>query len=208
VISLQRNLLMISGKLMRRLFRLAIASVALLSIVSCDDSENITANSNHAKNLSTAEAFIDAFYSFDRSRLESFLSFAEESIPSIAYYQGWAEGGNYEIVNRRPCAEKKSNVIRCAITVEDDPMLALGIDFKVTDTFEISFENGEIRSVETSSDDMQVYYDAAEWVRKEFPELVEEPCQGFFDGGPTPGDCARAMAEGYRKFSASDDFPE
>jgi hypothetical protein len=208
VIPLQRSLLMISGKIMRRLFRLAIVSVALFSVVSCDDSQNTTADSNHATILSTAEALIDAFYSFDRSRLESFLSFAEESIPSIAYYQGWAEGGNYKIVNRRPCEEKGANVIRCAITVEDDPMLALGIDFKVTDTFEISFENGEIKSVETSSDDMQVYYDAAEWVRKELPELVEEPCQGFFAGGPTPGDCARAMAEGYRRFSASDDFPE
>ena len=87
-------------------------------------------------------------------------------------------------------------------------MLALGIDFNVTDTFEISFENGEIKSVETSSDDMQVYYDAAEWVKRELPELVDIPCQGFFDGGPTPGDCARAMAEGYRRFAASDDFPE
>jgi hypothetical protein len=193
---------------MHSILRLAVVSVALFTIVSCDDAENTTADSNHAANLSAAEAFIDAFYSFDRSRLESFFSFAEESIPSIAYYQGWAEGGNYEIVNRRPCEEKGANIIRCAITVEDDPMLALGIDFKVTDTFEISFENGEIKSVETSSDDMQVYYDAAEWVRKELPELVEEPCQGFFAGAPTPGDCARAMTEGYRRYAASVDFPD
>jgi hypothetical protein len=191
---------------MNAFLRLAVVSVALITVVSCDESENTTADSNDAANLSTAEAFIDAFYSFDRSNLESFLSLAEESTPSIAYYQGWAEGGNYKIVNRRPCEEKESNVVSCAITVEDDPMLALGIDFKVTDTFEISFENGEIRSVETSSDDMQVYYDAAEWVRRELPELVEEPCQGFFAGGPTPGDCAQAMAEGYRRFAASDDF--
>ena len=193
---------------MQRLLRLAVAFVAIITIISCYDSENTTADSNHAANISTAEAFIDAFYSFDRSSLASFLSLAEESIPSIAYYQGWAEGGNYKIVNRRPCEEKESNIIRCAITVEDDPMLALGIDFKVTDTFEISFQNGEIKSVETSSDDMQVYYDAGEWVRRELPELVENPCQGFFAGGPTPGDCARAMAEGYRRFAASDDFPE
>ena len=193
---------------MHRLLRLAVVSAALFTVASCDDSENTTADSNHAANLSAAEAFIDAFYSFDRSSLESFLSSAEESIPSIAYYQGWAAGGNYLIVNRRPCEEKESNVVRCAITVEDDPMLALGIDFKVTDTFEVSFENGEIRSVETSSDDMQVYYDAAEWVKRELPELVDIPCQGFFDGGPTPGDCARAMAEGYRRFAASDDFPK
>jgi hypothetical protein len=193
---------------MHRLLRLAFASVAIITTVSCDDSESTLAESNFAENISTAEALIDAFYSFDRGSLESFLPLAAESIPSIVYYQGWAEGGNYKIVNRRPCEEKGSNVISCAITVEDDPMLALGIDFKVTDTFEISFQNGEIKSVETSSDDMQVYYDAAEWVRRELPELVEKPCQGFFAGGPTPGDCARAMAEGYRRFAASDDFPE
>jgi len=193
---------------MHRLLRLAVVSVALFSVVSCDDSENTKADPNHAANIATAETFIDAFYSFERSRLESLLPFAEESIPSIVYYQGWAEGGNYEIVNRRACEEKALNVVRCAITVEDDPMLALGIDFKVTDTFELSFENGEIKSVETSSDDLQVYHDAAKWVRNELPELVEEPCQGFFAGGPTPGDCVRAMAEGYRRFAASDDFPE
>ena len=86
-------------------------------------------------------------------------------------------------------------------------MLALGIDFNVTDTFEISFKNSKIVSVETSSNDLPVYYDARDWVLKELPELVEEPCKGYFDGGPTPGDCARAMAEGYKKFAASDGFP-
>jgi hypothetical protein len=190
------------------MFARIVVSVALLAIVGCDESKNTPENSDRSANLSTAEAFIDAFYSFDKSRLETFLTFAEESVPSIVYYQGWADGGNYEIVKRRPCKEKTLNVISCAITVADDPMLALGIDFKVTDTFEISFENGEITSVETSSDDMQVYYDADEWVRREQPELIEEPCRGFFAGGPTPGDCARAMTEGYRRFAASDDFPE
>ncbi len=187
--------------------KLAAVSVLLVSVFGCNQPENTTADLNYTEKLQTAEAFIDAFYSFDSSRLRSFLTFAEESAASITYYQGWAEGGNYEIVNRRSCEVKSADIISCSITVADDPMLALGIDFKVTDTFEITFENGEIISVETSSDDLQVYYDAAEWVRKELPELVEEPCQGFFDGGPTPADCARAMAEGYRRFAASDDFP-
>ena len=188
--------------------KLVVMSVALFGVSSCSNSENTTADLDHAEHILSAEAFIDAFYSFDSGNLKSFLTFAEESAPSILYYQGWAEGGNYEIVNRRPCEVKASNIISCSITVADDPMLALGIDFYVTDTFEISFENSEIKSVETSSDDLQVYYDAAEWVKRELPELVDIPCQGFFDGGPTPGDCARAMAEGYKRFAASDDFPE
>jgi len=62
--------------------------------------------------------------------------------------------------------------------------------------------------VETSSNDMQVYYDAYDWVRENLPELVREPCQGYFDGGPTPADCARVMALGYARFAASSDFPQ
>jgi hypothetical protein len=46
-------------------------------------------------NISTAENLIDAFYSFDASRLEATLEHAEDSAPSILYYQGWAEGGNW-----------------------------------------------------------------------------------------------------------------
>ncbi len=86
-------------------------------------------------------------------------------------------------------------------------MLALGIDFHVTDTFTITFANNNIASVETSSNDLPLYFEAADWVRKELPDLIREPCQGFFDGGATPGECARAMAEGYTRFAASDDFP-
>ena len=162
----------------------------------------------HSRQLVAAEGLIDAFYSFDADHLASLLSSAEESIPFIVYYQGWAEGGNYQIVERKPCQDKGSNNIVCSITVRDDPMLALGIDFNVTDTFHVSFVEGEISSVKTSSDDLQVYKDAADWVRRELPELILKPCAGFFAGGTTPADCARAMTEGYSKFAASKDFPE
>jgi len=40
------------------------------------------------KNILVAEAFIDAFYSFDRTRLDSFLVRAESSKPKILYYPG------------------------------------------------------------------------------------------------------------------------
>ena len=95
-----------------------------------------------------------------------------------------------------------------SITVQDDLMLALGIDFNVTDTFALSFAEGEIASVETSSNDLQVFWDAREWVNEAHPELIRIPCRGMFDGGPTPGACSRAMVEGYAKFAASTDFPE
>lgn len=184
-------------------------SIALvLALGACDQSDQQATPNNADAILPIAEALIDTFYSFNPIALEAALASAEDSIAAIAYYQGWAEGGNYEIVERMPCVLKAANVASCSITVKDDPMLALGIDFFVTDTFEISFVDSAIVAVATSSNDLQVYYDARDWVLREMPELVEVPCQGYFDGGPTPGDCARAMAEGYALFAASDDFPE
>ena len=47
--------------------------------------------------LPIAESLIDDFYSFDSMRLEEALASAEDSKESLLYYQGWAEGGNYEI---------------------------------------------------------------------------------------------------------------
>jgi hypothetical protein len=179
---------------------------ALVFIVSaCSESNDLQ---NGKETLAKAESFIDAFYSFDPVELRTFLLEAEGSAPSIIYYQGWAKGGNYKLLNRKPCERSNLSSVKCSITVEDDPILALGIDFKVTDTFHISFSNGEISAVKASSDDPQIYYDAESWVRANLSNLIEVPCRGFFDGGPTPGDCARAMAEGYAQFAASDDFPE
>ena len=152
-------------------------------------------------------SLIDDFYSFDSVRLEQALARAEDSKEPLLYYQGWAKGGNYEIVERRHCAVKSSNIVSCPITVKDDPMLALAVDFFVTDTFEIAFEEGRVTSVETSSNDIPIYYQARDWVRSNMPELIAQPCEGFFAGGPTPGDCAQAMAEGYRRFAASDAYP-
>ena len=64
----------------------------------------------------------------------------------------------------------------------------------------------EITAVETSSNDLPVCYEAFEWVSSTMPELIEKPCEGYFDGGSTPGDCARAVTEGYALFAAGDDF--
>jgi len=153
--------------------------------------------------VSTAEAFIDAFYSYDAVRLDAALVNAKDSAPSILYYQGWAEGGNYEIIERMPCVTEDAELIRCSITVKDDLVVALDTGFYVTDTFSLSFVDGEIVGVETSSNDSQEYYDARDWVREYRPELIEEPCRGYFDGGPTPGKCVQAMLQGYKEYVAA-----
>jgi hypothetical protein len=72
-----------------------------------------------------AEAFIDAFYSFDRNLLEPKLAKAPDSAGTILFYQGFAQGGNYKIIERQSCKTINSTQVSCSITVEDDPMLAL-----------------------------------------------------------------------------------
>ena len=189
---------------MRRLLKVIFLVAGLQACASTDNSLSLA---DTEALLPIAESLIDDFYSFDSVRLEEALASAEDSKESLLYYQGWAEGGNYEIVERERCAVKSSNIVSCPITVKDDPMLALAVDFFVTDTFEIAFEDGRVASVETSSNDLPVYYQARDWVLSNMPELIVEPCEGFFAGGSTPGECAQAMAEGYMKFAASDAYP-
>ena len=159
-------------------------------------------------NLQTAERFIDAFYSFAPDRLAPLLAQAPESAAKILYYQGWAEGGNYKIVDRAPCVATSGTAINCPVTVQDDPVVALKTGFNVTDTFSLTFTNSAITAVDTSSNDQPVYFKAREWVAATMPEVMSGPCKGLNDGsGTTPGDCARAMTAGYAAFAASPDFP-
>jgi len=189
-----------------------LAAILLLSACSVNTAQENSSlgaadTTMQRANALLAEAFISAFYSFDRQLLEETLVYAEQSKPSIVYYQGWARGGHYEIVNRMPCNVLAEGLFDCSVTVKDDHMKALAIDFNVTDTFKISIENGAVTQVVTRSNDLPVYREAAKWVRRMLPDLVAEPCQGFFNGGPTPDKCAAAMAAGYAKFAASSDFP-
>jgi hypothetical protein len=185
------------------IFRIFIAAGIALSLFACENSVDSDDQQSSGQNVAVAEAFIDAFYSFDPDPLMVAMTSAEESIPSILFYQGWAEGGNYQIVKRKPCRPDQDRTISCSITVKDDLIGALGIGFDVTDTFHLTFFKDQIVSVTTSSDDPQAYHDAKGWVEKNRPELIEQPCMGFFDGGPTPGECVRAMVQGYHEFAAS-----
>ena len=151
-------------------------------------------------NLQTAEAMLDAFYSFDAEELGSYLEKAGESAQGILSYQAWAEGGNYKVVNRPGCYEESETLAVCPVTVQDDPVLALEVDFNVTDTFHVTFENGDIVNVDTSSNDQPIYYEARVWIAENLPEVAEGPCKRTDGRRDTPGDCARAMTDGYKQF--------
>lgn len=172
-------------------------------IVSCNSVTNTGDKSNHRSNMDIANEFIDAFYSFNRDTLLSILAHAQESQPGILYYQKWAECGNYQIIKRYDCVVKNDSVVLCPVTVKDDLIAALGIDFNVTDTFHLTILNDQIRMVKTSSNDPEMYYQAKEWVKQNRPELIEEPCLGIWEGGPTPCECVKAMIKGFAEFKAN-----
>jgi len=156
-----------------------------------------------AENLETAEAMIDAFYSFDSARLEPILSQAGDSAAGILGYQAWAEGGNYIVLNRPGCASEDgtANKIACPVTVQDDPVQALETGFDVTDTFHLAFEDGVLVNVDTSSNDQPIYHDARVWVAENMPEVMEGPCvRDQYGARVTAVDCARAMTAGYAKY--------
>jgi hypothetical protein len=178
--------------------------IILLLLSSCKNAFRPVASLIQTNNVFVANQFVDAFYSFNRDSLASILSNAIESQPEILYYQKWAECGNYKIINRHDCIEKNDSLILCPITVKDDLISALKIDFNVTDTFHLTIIEGQIRSVQTSSNDPDMYHKAKEWIKKNHPELIEEPCKGIWEGGPTPCECVKAMVKGFTEFISNE----
>jgi hypothetical protein len=80
-------------------------------------------------------------------------------------------------LNRADCEEKNDSLVICSVTVKDDLMSALQLDLNVTDTFNIIIKDKKIRSVQTSSNDPDVYYEAKDWIKQNRPELIEKPCE-------------------------------
>jgi hypothetical protein len=168
-------------------------------LLACKGEKQKDAVSN---NVSLANEFIDGFYSFNRSTLESLMSSAKASQPNILYYQKWAECANYKVVKRADPIIKNDSLIVIPVTVKDDLMGALEIDFNVTDSFHITIKDGKIQSVETTSDDLPVYYEAKVWVKENRPEFISEVCVGIWEGGPTPCECVQGMIKGFADFTA------
>jgi len=178
--------------------------LSLLLLCSCKNTSQSEASENKDSNVAAANLFIDAFYSFKRDSLKATLSQATESQLSILYYQKWAECGNYEIIKRHNCIERNDSLVICPVTVKDDLMGALNININVTDTFHLTIKKRQILSVKTSSNDPDMYYQAEEWIKKNRPELIEEPCKGAWEGGPTPCECVQAMVKGLIEFKANE----
>ncbi len=174
--------------------------LTLFILASCQNTTPKNINSN----VDIANAFVDAFYSFDKDSLLALLSSAEAAKPEILYYQKWAECGHYEVLQRGIYFEKNDTTVIFPVTVKDDLMAALQIDFNVTDTFRIILRDGKIRSVQTSSNDPDEYYVAKEWVKANRPGYIEKACEGIWEGGPTPCECIQGMIKGFYEYIAQD----
>ncbi|MEO0339334.1 MAG: hypothetical protein AAF242_08965 [Bacteroidota bacterium] len=174
-------------------------------IFSCESTLQDQDGTQKDEHTAIANQFIEAFYSFERDSLASTLSQAKASQPEILYYQEWAKCGNYEIKNRPECIISNDSIVICPITVKDDLIGALQMDFHVTDTFRLTIIDGQIHSVQTSSNDPDMYYEAKAWVKQNLPETIEVPCEGIWEGGPTPCDCVKAMVAGYKVFMEEKD---
>lgn len=173
-----------------------ISALLILFLIGCKNEAQ-----RDVKNIDLGNKFIDAFYSFNSDSLQIMLLSAKKSQPDILFYQKWAECAHYRIVDRSRFFKKSDSLLIFPVTVKDDLMSALKIDFNVTDTFHLSIENGKIISVKTSSNDLDTYYQAKEWVSKNRPELVAIQCDGNREGGPTPCECVLGMIRGFTEFT-------
>jgi hypothetical protein len=181
-----------------------IARISLsLILFSCSTSNKENEEVDQPTNVAIANEFIDAFYSFDTDSLATIMSAAESSQPNLLYYQGWAKCGHYQVIKRADCIVKNDSTVVCPVTVKDDLMAGLKIDFNVTDSFHITINQGKIRAVETTSNDLPEYYEAKDWVKQNRPEFIEKACEGIWKGGPTPCECIQGMVRGFTEYTAS-----
>ena len=179
-----------------------LAAAALVGVTGCA-APPATSSSGIKSHVAAAERLIDAFYSFDPAPLRAALADAPESAPQIVYYQGWAQGGNYAVLDRKPCRSVSADEVSCDIKVRDDLIAALGTGYWVTDTFHLTFRDGRMVKVRTISNDPPEFEKALQWVNAQRPDLLTGVCRDFFAGGPTPQDCVRAVVKGFADYRAA-----
>lgn len=150
-----------------------------------------------------AEAFISAFYSYDRAVLESMFS-PQADKTAVLYYQQWAEAAHYNVDVRRPCRLEGGEWV-CAITVNDDFGSALG--YQATDTFRLTIDGDRVSAATFAGDDPPIFEELFGWIATRKREVLSGPCRDMFAGGETPGDCARAVATAARDFAREKGLP-
>ncbi len=159
-------------------------------------------SSANQDDLHTAESFLDAFYTFDQSKLARFLAPNAES-DRVLYYQAWAQAANYKVKQRTPCDLNVSKAIVCAVTVTDDFGQTMG--YVATDTFTMTIQENKVSAISFEGDDPPIFQQLFAWIAENRPEILEGPCKDLFAGGNTPGTCAHAVVAAAKEFVALSD---
>ena len=159
-------------------------------------------SSANQDNLQIAESFLDAFYTFEQSKLARFLA-PNADADRVLYYQEWAQAANYKVKQRTPCALNVSKAIVCAVTVTDDFGQTMG--YVATDTFTMTIQENKVSAISFEGDDPPIFQQLFAWIAENRPEILEGPCKDLFAGGNTPGTCARAVVAAAKEFVALSD---
>ena len=156
-------------------------------------------SSANQDNLQIAESFLDAFYTFDQSKLTQFLVPSADA-DRVLYYQAWAQAANYKVTQRTPCDLNVSKAIVCAVTVTDDFGQTMG--YVATDTFTMTIQENKVSAISFEGDDPPIFQQLFAWIAESRPEILGGPCKDLFEGGKTPGDCAHAVVAAAKAFVA------
>ena len=154
-------------------------------------------SSANQDDLYTAESFLDAFYTFDQSKLTQFLVPSADADRAL-YYQAWAQAANYKVKQRNACAHNASKAIVCAVTVTDDFGQTMG--YVATDTFTMIIQENKVSVISFAGDDPPIFQQLFAWIAENRPEILEGPCKDLFEGGKTPMACSRAVVAAAKAF--------
>ena len=156
--------------------------------------------------LQFGEAFIDAFYGFERRTVQLAVVNASETTQGLANYAvWWAESLGTEVVERFPCEARGGFSVSCDVLVRDALTDTLGVEDESVVRWLIALNtDGNIEEVRLIPDDPPELDAAYNWVIANRPGLFDDgDCAGFFAGGPTPVECATAVLDGFGEYAAT-----
>ena len=156
--------------------------------------------------LEFGEAFIDAFYGFERRTVQLAVINGSETTQGLANYAvWWAEALGTEVVERFPCDVRGGRSVSCDVLVRDALTDTLGVEETSVVRWLIALNtDGNIEEVRLIPDDPPELDAAYNWVIANRPGLFDDgDCAGFFAGGPTPVECATAVLDGFGEYAAT-----
>ena len=149
--------------------------------------------------IEVAEEFLDAVYSLDPDRLDAAMaSLPEDDRRFLTFYQGFAAASDYEVTDGPSCQVSGPN-IQCSVRARDRFVDAVGLQAHEFERYTLSTRDGEVRDLRFRLQGPPALSEPFDWVVENRADVMDGPCRGFFDGGPTPDDCARAFFDAFEE---------